>query len=277
VSSASAPTPRPPAPDYPMVRVAAGAFVMGSPEGDPWHSGEELAHDVRITRPFLLGKYEITQAEWRAVTGTNPTTDVRMRWGESAWGSCATYDGFELVGDDLPAVCVSWRAAVELANAWSERAGLTPAYRIDGDTVSWDRDADGYRLPTEAEWEYAARAGSDGPFGPAGATGVCAFANLRADEHCDDGHPGLAPVGTLRPNAWGLHDMLGNAQEWVWDRYALYDPGVAVDPVGPPEGGLRVNRGGSWWRTHRTVAWRSSDADWVRAPTMGLRLARNAR
>lgn len=125
-----------------FVWIQGGSFQMGSPETEPWRSGDETQHTVTVSG-FYMSKYELTQKEYEEVTGSNPSN---------------------FKGEHLPVENVSWLDAVAYCNARSERDGLTPAYTIDGQTVSWDRSANGYRLPTEAEWEYACRAGTDTPF-----------------------------------------------------------------------------------------------------------------
>ena len=164
-----------------------------------------------------------------------------------------------VTGDDgRPVVNVSWLDAVAHCNALSGRAGLTPAYTVDGEQVGWDRRADGYRLPTEAEWEYACRAGTTGP----------RYGDL--DEiawYRDNADGRLHEAGGKRPNAWGLHDMLGNAWDWCWD---LYDPDVY--------GTYRVLRGGGWfdehWSCRASVRRRSHPT--FRVDDVGFRVARNA-
>ncbi len=176
------------------------------------------------------------------------------------------------VGPDLPAVCVSWIEAVAYCNRLSEIEGLIPAYRIDGEHLAWsDPKADGYRLPTEAEWEYAARAGTRTVWvGTDDSAGACRYANV-ADASakaqnpdwdvflCDDGYPRLAPVSAKEVNPWHLHGLGGNAAEWVWDWYGDYPGAEPVeDPVGPPGGSFRVIRGGSWGAARAARAWRSA-------------------
>ncbi|MFD5461727.1 formylglycine-generating enzyme family protein [Kitasatospora sp. NPDC127059] len=165
------------------------------------------------------------------------------------------YEG--AAGDRRPAHSVSWLDAVRYCNERSRREGRTPAYEVDGEDVRWDRAADGYRLPTEAEWEHACRAGTDGPrYGP-------------LDEIAwHRGNSGERPhaVGGLRPNGYGLYDLLGNVWEWCWE---LYDPEVY--------GGYRVLRGGGWfdehWSCRASVRRRSHPT--LRIDDVGFRLARS--
>ena len=164
-------------------------------------------------------------------------------------------------GDRLPVESVSWWDAVRFCNALSVRAGLTPAYdvRSDDGTVLWDTSAEGYRLPTEAEWEHACRAGTEGPrYGP-----LDAIAWYRANSG-----ERIREVGGRLANPWGLHDMLGNVWEWCWD---VYDPDVY--------GSYRVLRGGGWfdehWSCRASVRRRSHPT--FRVDDVGFRLARTAR
>jgi len=168
-------------------------------------------------------------------------------------GQRYTQDG----ADDRPVVGVSWWDAVRFCNAWSVRAGLAPAYRIDGEAVAWDTTADGYRLPTEAEWEYACRAGSTGPrYGTLDE--IAWYRENSADRR--------RPVGGKQPNAWGLYDMLGNVWEWCWD---IYDAEVY--------GSYRVLRGGGWfdehWSCRASVRRRSHPT--FQIDDVGFRIARS--
>ncbi|WP_243274275.1 formylglycine-generating enzyme family protein [Streptomyces albus subsp. chlorinus] len=196
--------------------------------------------------PYQLAAFQVTQELYAEVTGSRP-------------------GGVQ--GDRVPVEGVCWTDAVRFCNALSERDGLAPAYRLTGDSdagsdtgsgVAWDPARDGYRLPTEAEWEHACRAGTEGPrHGP-----LDEIAWYR-------GNSGGRPheVGGKLPNAWGFHDMLGNVWEWCWD---LYDPEVYGD--------YRVLRGGGWfdehWSCRASVRRRSHPA--FRVDDVGFRLARSA-
>ena len=182
-----------------MVLVPAGSFVMGSAPGAPMRQDEETERRVTLTRPFRIGETEITQRQWRAVM---------------------PLDRSPRTGDDLPVTSVTWAEANELAERLSAKEKAV------------------YRLPTEAEWEYACRAGGDGTPAPAARDAV-AWSAANADE-------GTQPVARKQPNAWGLFDLLGNVAEWTADAYAPYPRADETDPRGPASGAQRVVRGGSW-------------------------------
>ncbi len=184
-----------------MVLIPAGTFTMGSPPGEGMRQPEERMHQVRITRPFRIDATEVTQKQWLALMNFNRSDNL---------------------GDSLPVENISWKDAVEFCRRLSEREGKT------------------YRLPTEAEWEYACRAGSEDAFsGSDDPTRIAWYdANSSGKTH---------PVGSLLPNSWGLFDMHGNVAEWCADYYAPYpDQEKFDDPAGPSKGRARVIRGGSW-------------------------------
>ena len=267
---------------YAMVGISAGSFTMGSPGSEKGRDDDETQHRVTLTQGFLMGKTEVSQGLWRSVMGSNPSTK--------------DYKGVSLVGDSLPVQNVDWCDAVAFANKLSARDGLGAAYTgVDqcktskGTSVNWDRSSDGYRLPTEAEWEYAARAGKTGPYAGGGSEdGACRVANVGDASakskfsdwttfSCNDGVVGLASVGRYAANPWGLHDMTGNVWEWCWDWYAAYS-GTSTDPVGPQSGSDRVNRGGSWNDSPRyaRVADRDRYTPDDRDNYLGLRLVRTS-
>jgi formylglycine-generating enzyme required for sulfatase activity len=183
---------------------------------------------------FHFAVHSVTQEQYAAVTGQRPAAAQ---------------------GDRLPVESVSWWDAVRWCNLLSAQAGRAPAYRVSGEDVEWDRAADGYRLPTEAEWEHACRAGTTGPrYGP---LEEIAWYRGNSEER-------LREVGGRRPNRWGLHDMLGGVWEWCWD---LYDPEVY--------GTYRVLRGGGWfdehWSCRASVRRRSHPT--LRIDDVGFRVA----
>lgn len=238
ITSPEATLPEVPPPEE-FVLISGGTFQMGSRSSESWRSEDETAHTVTLS-DFYISRYEVTQAEYQTVMGENPSS---------------------FSGDDLPVDSVSWIEAIQYCNARSEAEGLTPAYAVDGQSVSWDRSANGYRLPTEAEWEYACRAGTDTPFNTE--TSISAeeanywghYPYLIEDNYFTQGNletkPGVyrqttVAVGSFEPNALGLCDMHGNVGEWVWDWYGAYGTEEQTDPTGPTSGTRRVYRGGGW-------------------------------
>jgi formylglycine-generating enzyme required for sulfatase activity len=194
-----------------FVLIPAGTFMMGSPDSDPDAlDREKPAHQVTQSQAFYLGKYPVTQAQWEAVMGANPSA---------------------FKGADRPVENVSWDDVQAFMQKLNEREGV-----------------DHYRLPTEAQWEYACRAGSSTRyyFGDDAA---------RLDDYAwyeENSDHQTHPVGQKHPNAWGLYDMHGNVWEWVQDWYGGYTANPVTDPIGPTTGAVRrVVRGGSWLVTAR--------------------------
>ncbi len=247
-----------------LVRMPAGSFTMGctAGQGDDC-DGDEVPHDVTLSHGFFIGETELTQSEFEAVMGYNP----------SSFDSC---------GESCPVENVSWHEVAAFANAVSDAEGLESCFTCSGSGSSVecspvDADAyacEGYRLPTEAEWEYAARCGADWKYAGSDDADEVAWSsdNSGAEPH---------PVGGLAPNDCGLYDMSGNAHEWVWDWYQeAYqdDPhqSGSVDPVGPRTGTERVIRGGSWLSTpiRARVTNRGFNAPRESGNSIGFRLAR---
>jgi formylglycine-generating enzyme required for sulfatase activity len=207
-----------------LVAVAGGTFTMGSPTGQADREKDEVQHKVTVTG-FRMGKTELTQAQYEAVMGSNPSNFT---------------DGAEAA--QRPVEQVSWYDAVAFCNTLSAMEGLSPAYGIKGTTVSLLPKATGYRLPTEAEWEYAARGGAK-----AEGTVYAGSASLAEVAWYADNSGGTShPVGQLKANALGLLDMSGNVWEWCYDWYGDYPTKAGVDPTGAASGSQRVIRGGSW-------------------------------
>jgi predicted Zn finger-like uncharacterized protein len=222
-----------------LKRIRAGTFLMGSPDNDTaGRPDEKPQHRVRITRPFYLGVYEVTQAQYEAVIGNN--LSVFSKNGEFR----ARVAGQST--ERHPVENASWLDAVKFCNKLSDMEGRSAFYEIDGERVSipdWNRS--GYRLPTEAEWEYACRASAPTvtrySFGDdAASLGEFAWHSYAGG--------GTHPVGKKRPNGFGLFDMHGNVQEWCWDGYSsgYYTESREDDPNGPVEASDRVIRGGCW-------------------------------
>jgi len=238
-----------------MIRVQGGVFMMGSPESEPGRhmTDEDPQHRVTVSS-FYIAKFPVTQAEYQAVMGTNPS---------------------QFRGDDLPADQISWNNAIEYCNRRSAAEGLTPVYTISGNNITWNREANGYRLPTEAEWEYACRAGTQTPFYSGASMDDSGW--HRGNTFVNGGRSTF-PVGQMQPNAWGIHDMHGNVLEWCWDWMAPYTADAQVNPVGPATGTRRVYRGGcfDFAASQCRSAYRFGNRQTFRMFYTGFRAARNA-
>jgi uncharacterized repeat protein (TIGR02543 family) len=233
-----------------MAYVPGGSFQMG----DAGYDYSSPVHTVTLTG-FYMGKYEVTQGQWQAVMGSNPA---------SSYG----------VGANYPVYNVSWYDAVEFCNSLSEREGLTKAYTISGSTVTANWSASGYRLPTEAQWEYAAKGGNGSPgnytYSGSNTVGDVAWYSGNNSPY------GAKEVGTKAANGLGIYDMSGNVWEWCWDWYGSYSSGAQTDPVGASSGSDRVLRGGNWFYSAENVrsAPRYSYYPYFRYDYLGFRLAR---
>ncbi len=254
-----------------FILINGGSFKMGSPDTENWRINDETQHEVTISS-FYVDAYETTQDDYEQLMHNNPST---------------------FIGADLPVDNVSWLDAVQYANARSEAEKLAPAYIIMDGEVKWDRSANGYRLPTEADWEFACRAGTNTPFNME--------KSLSADDANFYGHypyeieenyfndsvlearPGeyretTLSVGSFEPNAWGLYDCHGNVNEWCWDYYGEYDTAQTNNPTGAESGTCHIYRGGGWndFAKNMRSAYRAAGQADMKSYNIGIRLVRNA-
>lgn len=220
-----------------LVDVEGGTFVMGNVNGD---YDEKPEHPVTVSS-FRIGQTPITQGQWEKVMGTNPRYEKNR------------------IGEEYPVITVSWYDCLVFCNKLSLLEKLEPVYRLFGSPdpnkwgfipevedktwnsveVAWN--AHGYRLPTEAEWEYAARGGNESKkYLYSGSNDVDEVAWY------EDNNDGCKPVALKKPNELGIYDMSGNVWEWVWDWWGEYSKEPMTDPLGPSSGRNRVLRGGSW-------------------------------
>jgi formylglycine-generating enzyme required for sulfatase activity len=242
-----------------MIQINGGTFTMGSPENEPGRSNNEGPQRQVTVSSFLMGKYPITQKAYQQVMGTKPS---------------------KFKGDDLPVERVSWFDALWFCNELSMKEGLSPVYRI-GSTVEIIAGSNGYRLPTEAEWEYACRAGTTTPFST-GNNITTNQANYNGNSPYNTNAKGenrkkTTPVARFFGNAWGLYDMHGNVAEWCWDRSGNYPSGEQMDPMGASSGNNRVIRGGSWFDGGQSVrsAYRQGMSPNGKNDVTGFRVARS--
>jgi len=229
-----------------FICIEGGTFVMGSPGEESGRNANEIRRQVTIS-PFYMSIYPVTQKEYEEVTGLYPS---------------------HFSGDNLPVENVSWFDAIEYCNKLSLIEGLTPVYTINGQNVTWNRIANGYRLPTEAEWEYACRAGTTTAYNTGAYIGT---------EQANYYRSRTTPVGAFAANPWGIYDMYGNIWEWCWDWFGDYASGRQVDPIGTDSGTSRVIRGGSYNSSPHVIrsAYRSRDNPSTRNNSTGFRLVRN--
>lgn len=259
-----------------MVLIQPGRFTMGSPSYEQGRR-DETEHEVSITYHFEISVFPVTQAWWEDLMGNNPS---------------------QFKGHDLPVECVSWYDAVAFCNALSDECRLDKAYilkEVKGKPgregfradVNWRSiESGGFRLPTEAEWEYACRAGTNGP-----TYGGYPFDYDPIAWIQHNSQHRTHPVGQKKPNPWGLYDMLGNVQEWCWDWYDSYPSVPVINPTGPSEGKsnsvtgelAKIHRGGAWY----CIEWRARCAERHTQPpdfrngyrgwgdSIGFRLARS--
>ncbi len=254
-----------------LILLEGGTFVMGSPVSERQRGEDETQHEVTVS-PFYVDPFEVTQADYESIMGENPS---------------------HFSGDNLPVESVTWYDAVEYCNRLSENRGLTPAYIIEENTLSWNRSADGYRLLTEAEWEYAARAGTTTVFHDGdqitsdNANFEGSYPYLIEENYVTRRDPSVVTsanrgetiaVDSLSANGFGLYNMYGNVSEWCFDYYGTYDTVYHVDPAGAASGSLRVNRGGGYddFAKQLRSAYRSAATPDTADQNLGFRIARNA-
>ena len=216
-----------------FVRISSGSFMMGSDNGE---ADEKPVRRVTISNDFWMGKTEVTQGQWKAIMGNNPSS-------------------FKDCGNDCPIENISWEDVQDFIRKLNTKGEGT------------------YRLPTEAEWEYACRAGSTTKYSYGDGDGSLGSYAWYSDNSGSKTHQ----VATKQPNDWGLYDMHGNVWEWCQDWYGSYSSGSVTDPTGASLGSFRVGRGGSWFIY--AYGWRSADRYFntpsVRDINLGFRLVRN--
>lgn len=247
-----------------MILIEGGTFTMGSSSDEPERDSDEMQHSVEVSS-FYMSPAEVSQDEYEKIMGSNPS---------------------ENKGGDLPVENITWYEAVEYCNALSEAEGLTKCYTVSGTTVTWNRSADGYRLPTEAEWEYACRANTETPFNfgnyvndtDANCYNAYGYNNDASGNWVNGYLEHTVSVRNYNTNDYGLYNMHGNVAEWVWDWYSEYPSDAVSDPTGPDSGNYKIARGGGWndFPKHIRSAYRSAYPADVPLYSIGIRLVRNA-
>ena len=232
-----------PSVNYKMIHVPPRTFLMGSPSTEKGRYDDEEQHPVTLTNGFYIGVTEVTQGQWKKIMGNNPSH-------------------FKECGDNCPVEQVTWIMCQEFIM-----------------TLNRKEKTRRYRLPTEAEWEYACRAGSSLAFANGDITEIKCGHDPNLDKigwSCGNTGGKTQEVAKKIPNPWGLYDMHGNAWEWCQDRYGRYRPGHTVDPEGPDSGASRIFRGGGWGLSSRTCrsAFRDKYNPTLKCRFLGFRLVR---
>ena len=214
--------------DYTVKRISSGTFIMGcTSEQVDCEEDETPSHKVTLTQDFYMMESEVTQELYERVMNSNPS---------------------KYKGENRPVETVKWYDAIKFANKLSSMEGLEQCYVLDFDKVLWlNMSCTGWRLPTEAEWEYAARGGQAYQYSGSNSVDDVAWYDKKSDGQTHD-------VCSKQANGYGLCDMSGNVWEWVWDQYGVSDDSTSmVDPTGPIDGSFRVARGGGWDASNQSV------------------------